>query len=157
MDFGNRQIMNGKIGTILVIIIGISIAVWFLVSKSSTPEGDIIARKGFHWHANLSINILGEVKDIPAGIGLEKLPHNPLHTHDRDNVIHLEFSGLVKKDDIKLGRFFEVWDKNFDKDCILDKCNGPDGQLKMTVNGKENLEFENYIMHDKDKIEIIFE
>jgi hypothetical protein len=29
--------------------------------------------------------------------------------------------------------------------------------LKMTVNGKENTEYENYIMQDKDKIELRFE
>ena len=29
--------------------------------------------------------------------------------------------------------------------------------MKMTVNGKENTEYENYIMRDKDKIELRFE
>lgn len=143
--------------TILIFgIIIIGIAVWFFVSKSSTPESDIISRNGLHWHSNLNINILGEAQDIPAGLGLERLPHNPMHTHDRDNVIHLEFSGTVKKDDLRLARFFEVWGKQFNKDCVFDKCSDPDGQLKMLVNGKENIEFENYVMQDEDKIEIIF-
>ena len=29
--------------------------------------------------------------------------------------------------------------------------------MEMTVNGKENIEFENYIMKDKDKIELHYE
>lgn len=134
-----------------------ALGVWLFISKSPEPEFDIISRSGLHWHANLSIKILGEAQNIPAGIGLEKLPHKPMHTHDRDNVIHLEFSGTVKKDDLRLVRFFEMWSKTFNKDCIFDKCSGSNGSLKIMVNGKENFEFENYIMRDSDKIEIIFE
>lgn len=129
----------------------------FLATRPPVPESVTISKTGIHWHANLSINIFGEPQDIPAGIGLEKLPHKPLHTHDRDGVIHMEFAGLVKKEDIKLGQFFEILGKTFNRDCIFDKCFGEEGQLKMLVNSKENFEFENYVMQDEDKIEIIFE
>jgi hypothetical protein len=145
---------------ILILILGIIIAgigIWLFLSRSPSPESDILAKGGLHWHANLSIKILDQVQEIPAGIGLEKLPHKPLHTHDRDNVIHMEFSGLAKKDDLRLARFFEIWGEKFNKDCIFDKCSGPNGQLKMLVNGELNPEFENYSMKDGDKIEIIFE
>ena len=144
---------------IILIILGILIVGWFLVSKFSAPisESEIIAKNGLHWHSNLTINILGENQDIPAGIGLEMLPHKPMHTHDRDSVIHMEFAGLVKEEDVKIGKFFQVWEKTFNKDCIFDKCSGEEGQLKTLVNGKENSEFENYMMRDGDKIEIIFE
>lgn len=144
----------------IILIFGIiilAIGVWFFLSNSSTPESDIVARNGLHWHANLSIKILGEKQDIPAGIGLERLPHKPMHTHDRDSVIHMEFAGLVKKEDIKLSQFFKIWGEIFSKDCIFDKCSGAEGQLRMLVNGQLNSEFENYIMKDEDKIEIIFE
>ena len=63
----------------------------------------------------------------------------------------------VKKDDIKLGKFFDIWGKTFNKACIFDKCSGSDGQVNMLVNGELNSEFENYTMKDGDKIEIIFE
>ena len=69
----------------------------------------------------------------------------------------MEFSGLVKESDLRLGRFFEIWGKTFSQDCIFDKCAGPQNQLTMLINGKENFEFESYIMRDGDKIEIIFE
>jgi hypothetical protein len=142
---------------LILIAVGIFIIGWFLISKTSTPEGDVIARNGLHWHSNLTIDILGELQDIPAGIGLAGLPHNPLHTHDRDSVIHMEFNGKVTDSDLRLSKFFQIWGKEFNKDCIFDKCSGSDNQLTMLVNGKENGEFENYIMQDKDKIEIIFE
>ena len=131
-------------------------AVWFFVSQTSVSAPEIISRSGLHWHADLTINIFGESQDIPAGIGLEKLPHKPIHTHDRDSIIHMEFSGLVREDDLRLGQFFRIWGKTFSKDCIFDKCTGPEGKLTMLVNGKENFEFENYLMRDGDKIEIIF-
>ena len=137
-----------------IIIIGIT--VWFFVSKSSAPESDIISRNGLHWHSNLSIDISGEAQDMPAGIGLERLPHKPLHTHDHNSLIHLGFAGSVREDDIRLGEFFKIWGKQFNKDCIFDKCAGTEGNLKMLVNGRENSEFENYAMQDGDKIEIIF-
>lgn len=144
--------------TILIFgLIFAGVVVWFLLTKYSTSESDIIANNGLHWHADLSIKISGQEQDIPAGIGLGGLPHKPVHTHDRDGVIHMEFSGLVRKEDIKLGKFFQIWGKTFNKDCIFDKCSGSDGQLKMLVNGKDNPEFENYVMRDGDKIEIIFE
>ena len=146
-----------------IIIFGIiitAIAGWFIVSRSSETgqESDgIISRNGLHWHSNVNINILGETHGIPAGIGIEKLPHNPMHTHDSDNIIHMEFSGTVEKDDLRLGEFFKIWGKTFNKDCIFDKCSGLEGRLSMLVNSRENTEFENYIMQDEDKIEIIFE
>ncbi|MDO8436206.1 MAG: cupredoxin domain-containing protein [bacterium] len=144
---------------ILIAIIGVVViggAVWFLSIKPSAPESEIISKKGIHWHADLSIKILGQLQDIPAGIGLGITEHY-IHTHESDGIIHIEFPGLVRRDDIRLGQFFEIWGKKFNKECIFDKCNGLDGKLKMLVNGNENSDFENYVMRDKDKIEIIFE
>lgn len=140
-----------------VILVGIGIGVWFFWPKSQNTDSEVVARNGLHWHSNLTINILGDYQDIPAGIGLAGLPHKPMHTHDRDNVIHMEFAGLVLKKDIKLGKFFQAWGKTFNKECIFDKCSGGQGTLKMLVNGSENLEFDNYMMKDEDKIEIVFD
>lgn len=130
--------------TVLIFgIIILAIGVWFFLSKSSLPESDIISRNGIHWHAHLTIKISGQDQKIPSDIGLG-ITHQPLHTHEEDGVIHMEFAGLVKKDDIKIGRFFQIWGKDF-----------PRG--KMLVNGKESGELENYIMRDKDEIEIVSE
>lgn len=129
----------------------------FLVNRPSIQESIIISRQGIHWHAELSISILGQKQEIPTNIGIGFGGHKPIHTHEADGVIHMEFSGLVKKDDTRLARLFEIWDKKFSIDCIFDKCNGPEGQVNMLINGEPNYEFEDYIMRDGDKIEIVFE
>lgn len=141
---------------ILIIAVGIFIVGWFLVSKFSSPKSEIIARNGLHWHSELNIKILGEVQNVPANVGMVPVERY-IHTHEPNNVIHMEFPGQVLKDDLKLNQFFRIWGKQFNKDCIFDKCSGEEGKLKMLVNGKENSEFENYVMQDGDKIEIIFE
>lgn len=126
---------------------------WFLATKASFSESEIVVKQGLHWHVELDINILGKYQEVPANIGIGVV-HQPIHTHEPNNVIHLEFSGLVKENDIKLGRFFDVWGKKFNKNCILDKCSVSGGELKMFINGEPNFEFENYIMKDNDKIKI---
>lgn len=123
--------------------------IWYVTTIPPVPESDIISRNSLHWHAELAIYVKGEERKIPANIGLGAV-HQPIHTHDdaSQGVIHLEFSGLVRKQDITLGNFFKNWGKemrSFGTDMI------------MTVNGKENTEYENYIMRDKDKIELRFE
>lgn len=151
------------VGRFASIVIGCAVVaaviggiVW-LGSKSLAPaEDEIIARGGIHWHPELSIYIRGDKQAIPANIGIG-VTHNPMHTHDDTGVIHMEFSGLVKKDDTRLGKFFEVWGKRLDSSCIFEFCTGPDGTMKMLVNGQENSEFESYMMKDGDKIEIRFD
>lgn len=135
---------------------GIFGGVLFLVTRPPLPESEIISKQGIHWHADLTIKILGQYQRIPANIGLG-VSERPIHTHEADGVMHMEFSRLVTKDDVQLGQFFEIWGKKFSQECIFDKCNGPDGEVRMLVNGKLNFEFENYIMRDEDKIEITFE
>lgn len=150
-----KKIIN-IVGIVVIAGGGILALVWFLNDKLSIPESEIISKQGIHWHAELSIKILGQYQGLSTDIGIGAV-HNPIHTHESDGVVHMEFSGLVEKDNIRLERFFEIWKETFNKDCILDKCNGSEGQVKMFVNGEENYEFENYIMKDGNKIEIIFE
>lgn len=137
-------------------LIIIAVAVLLLVggtwwSKSlQTKDADLISTNGIHWHAELAIYVKGEKLPIPANIGLGAV-HNPIHTHDEDaaaGIIHLEFAGLVRKSDTALGEFFKSWNK----DIRVFGAN-----MKMTVNGAENTEYENYQMKDGDKIELIYE
>ncbi len=131
---------------IVVLIIGL--LVWSKFLQNNDPE--IISRSGLHWHPELVVYVKGEKQEIPANLGLGAV-HKPIHTHTEDaaqGVIHLEFQGLVQKDDTKLGQFFTIWGKDI----------GVFGtNMKMTVNGKENTEYENYLMQDKDKIELHYE
>jgi hypothetical protein len=129
---------------------------WYVATRPPIPEDDIIARGGVHWHPELSIIIKGQKHEISANIGLGAV-HQTFHTHDTSGVLHLEQRGLVTKKDILLGRFFKIWGKEFNQNCIFDSCNGQSGKVVLLVNEKENSEFENYQTKDKDKIEIRYE
>ncbi|OGH20767.1 MAG: hypothetical protein A3D74_05585 [Candidatus Levybacteria bacterium RIFCSPHIGHO2_02_FULL_37_13] len=149
----------GGIGLLtLVILVG---GVFFL-SKSenlSVPESEIVERNGFHWHPKLTITIKGRKQEIPANLGIGAV-HQEIHTHDqdaKDGVIHMEMKGVVTKDETKLKNFFRIWGKEFSSTQIFDETNGPDGKMKMLVNGKANTDFENYQMRDGDKIEVRYE
>ena len=143
----------------LVILIG---GVFFLSkgSNTSVPADQIVANSGLHWHPKVTVTIKGEKQEIPANLGLGGAVHGKIHTHDtdaKDGVVHIEAQGVVTKDDIRLGRFFQVWGKEFTSTKIFDKTNGAEGTVKMMVNGKETIEFENYKMRDGDQIEIKYE
>lgn len=151
----------GKIGFLAVIfffIVGLGIR---YISKniSSSPSDSTqlcIQHRGvgMHIHPHLRIVIHGEEVKIPTNIGITPDCMQPIHTHDETGTIHLEFPTWQ---DVKLVSFFRVWGKTFNRDCIFDKCNGEEGKVKMLVNGRENFEFENYVMRDGDDIVIIFE
>ena len=134
-------------GTFGVAIIGG--LVWLVASQPKTPESDIISRNGFHWHPELAIYVKGEKQEFPANIGIGAV-HQPIHTHDdaKDGIVHMEFQGLARKQDTTLGQFFKNWGKDM-------RSFGTN--MKMTVNGEESTEYENYVMRDKDKIELRFD
>ena len=157
MKTETKVIIGGAIFTVLLLIGAI-----FLLSreeKVNVPEDQIISRKGIHWHPRLTVLIKGEKQEIPADFGVGGV-HLPIHTHATDNkqgVLHMEMLGLITKDETKLGKWFQLWGKEFNSNKLFDKTNGPDGTVKMMVNGQENNEFENYFMKDGDKIEIKYE
>ena len=133
--------------------------VWWSQSLQS-KDPDVIARGGIHWHPSLAIYVKGQPMQIPANIGIgqqyagsngydPKMQMAAMHTHDDLPLIHLEFmSGPVRKEDATLGQFFKMWDKDM-------RSFG--SNMRMTVNGKENTEYENYIMRDGDKIELHYD
>ena len=115
------------------------------------PKGPI------HWHPHVTILIKGKPLTIPAGVGLESAVHKPVHVHENDNILHWEVDAPTVRN-MQLGYFFNtVWKKKLSNECILDYCNGPDGTVKMYVNGIENTEFDHYMPLDKDEIKIVFE
>ena len=123
--------------------------VWLVASQPETPESEIVSRSGFHWHPELAIYVKGEKQEIPANIGIGAV-HRPIHTHDDNErgIIHMEFSGLVRKRDVTLSQFFQNWGKDM-------RSFG--ANMEMSVNGEENTEYENYVMRDQDKIELRYE
>ncbi len=127
--------------------------IWYIATRPPTPESDIISKTGFHWHPELIIYVKGVKQEIPANIGLPAgmgAVHQPIHTHDDSDrgIIHMEFEGLVLKQNTTLGQFFKNWGKDI---------NSFGENMKMTVNGQENTDYENYIMRDNDQIIIYYE
>ncbi|OGH47901.1 MAG: hypothetical protein A3A51_00155 [Candidatus Levybacteria bacterium RIFCSPLOWO2_01_FULL_39_10] len=149
-------------GGILIILAIVGAAVFLSKGQDKATDiskDQIVASNGIHWHPKLNVYINGEKQEFENNIGLGAI-HQPMHTHDedfKDGVVHMEMSGVVTKDDTKLGNFFKIWGKEFNSTQIFDKKSGEDGQITMAVNGKENKDFENYQMRDGDKIEIRYE
>ena len=150
---------------IVIFFIVLVFAVFILLlKKSPRPENTTgVPQQPIHWHPKLKIIIKGEEQFIPQGIGINignnidnqisSMRMSPTHTHESDGTIHLENNRPWQKPEtLTLGYFFNVWEKNFNNSCIFEYCNGENGHLKMAVNGKENFEFDRYMMHDKDEI-----
>ncbi|OGH42492.1 MAG: hypothetical protein A3H79_01445 [Candidatus Levybacteria bacterium RIFCSPLOWO2_02_FULL_36_8b] len=132
----------------------------FFLSKDgkAVTEGEVISSNGLHWHPKLSIYIKGEKQEIPANVGIGAI-HQPIHTHEdnKEGIIHMEMQGIVAGNQTKLGKFFQIWSKQFSSNCLFDKCNGQGGTVRMAVNNNENKDFDNYLMKDGDNIEIRYD
>ncbi|MBI2079457.1 hypothetical protein HYT84_01725 [Candidatus Micrarchaeota archaeon] len=155
---------------ILYVIVAIGlifIGYQLFFNKTSAPVN--VPDGALHWHPQLKIIIKGEEQPIPTGIGVSlgnvidtnlgmDFGMSPTHTHDDTGTIHLENKNpKAKPETLTLGYFFKVWGKTFSQNCIFEFCNGPDGNVSMTVNGKDNTDFGNYFMKDNDKIVIKYE
>lgn len=131
----------------------------FFFIKVGTPEPFDVAKaclasENYHVHAHLSIVINGQEQIIPKGVGIVS-PNclRPLHTHEEDGIIHVEFQ---YKRDFTLGEFFRVWGQEFSKDQILNYHRDTKHDLTMTVNGQPSNDGENLILRDQQKIVINF-
>lgn len=119
---------------------------WSKSLQENNP--DIVSRGGIHWHPNISIYAQGEKQEVSANIGIGPGGMGSIHTHDTSGELHVEAAGLVRKDDIKVKQFFRAWGK---------EMNSFGQNVVMTINGVENTELGEYVMQDKDKIELRYE
>lgn len=116
----------------------------WVLNAEAPASGTVVAESGLHWHARLSVIENGVPVTIPADVGLGAT-HNPIHTHDDEpGLIHMEFSGRVTQDDLRLKNFFKVWQRTL-----------PD-TATMMVNGAENIALGAYIMQDGDEIVVTY-
>ena len=146
-----KWVMWGIGGGLAIILTGG--LVWYIATMPPVPESDIISQNGFHWHPEITMYVKGVKKEIPANIGLPagmNAIHQPIHTHDDsdEGIIHMEFDGRVLKENTTLGQFFKNWGKDM-------RSFG--ANMTMRVNGQENTKYENYLMQDKDKIELYYD
>ncbi len=132
------------------------------------PKEFVVPKNSIHWHPKLQIKVNNQLQQIPTGIGISigkmidfdvsGMNMSPIHTHEGNGTIHIENQKpWLKPGTLTLGYFFHVWSKKFSSECIFDYCNNEKSKVKMFVNGKENQEFEKYVMQDKDDILIVYE
>lgn len=107
--------------------------------------------ENLHWHPELEIIIDGKEVEIPAGVGIEGDCHRPLHTHETDNVIHVEPNFAQ---DFYLKDFFVIWERPFSSTQILDKSVDSTHDILMTVNGIVSREYENHLLENNQQIKI---
>lgn len=157
-----KKILVGIVSVIILISL-----FYFISSGKNKPvvlngKEVNIPKGNTHWHPKLTIMIDGEQILIPNNIGsgtgkiidtdLSGMRMSPTHTHESDGTIHIENENpAAKPETLTLGYFFYVWDKEFNSTCIFEYCTDK-GNLKMYVNGKESIEFQNYVMQDGNNI-----
>ncbi len=150
----NKEIK--KYGIYFVVILLIAGGAYALFSGAqsckNTPANEMNigghTNLALHIHQDLKIIIDGKEETIPPNIGIAPNIMRPIHTHDATGELHVE--GQCKRD-FTLGDFFVIWDKRFDSNCIFEHCTDK-GKLKMSVNGKENFDFDKLALKDHDKI-----
>ncbi|MDO8521240.1 MAG: hypothetical protein Q7S52_03940 [bacterium] len=148
-----RKKMKGLIGW--AIGIGIVGAIgYFVVTAPRLPPSEFESTVGIHYHPRLVIKINGEPITIPNNVGIGAV-HNPIHTHEEgDGTIHLEFEGSVRRDDIRLGNFFTVWNKEWTATSFMGMPIGDGHALTMTVDGAPSTEYGTHVMKDGELIEL---
>lgn len=131
-----------------LVIIVVGLTSWSKLAQNNDPN--VITTGGLHWHPTLTIYADGEKQEIPANVGLMG-GHQPMHTHVEDaadGVIHLEFPNVVRTDDVRLGRFFDIWNK--------DMMTAYGTLERMTVDGSVNTTYADYRIQGEEEIELFY-
>ncbi len=165
-----KPVGENKIKNYIVffVVVGlIAVFFWWLVSSAfagtkecktkPATEINIGSHKDLklHIHQDLQIIIDGVPQAIPANIGVLPNILRPVHTHDSSGEIHVE--ALCTGRDFKLGDFFDIWGREFNSQCIFDKCLSTGNEtLKMFVDSAESQEFENLVLRDGQQIIIMY-
>jgi len=83
-----------------------------------------------HDHAHLTILIRGQIKTVPAFVGITATSICWLHTHDTSGIIHVE-AGDNRT--LTLGDFFAVWRQPLSQTVIDGERAGNGGSVQTTV------------------------
>lgn len=150
----SKKAINLTLGWVIGLGI-LGLIIYWAVTAPRVPVAEYEATNGLHYHPHLTIIIDGAPVSISANIGLIG-GHNPIHTHDADGTIHLEFQGRVKRDDIRLGKFFQAWGKEW-TDASFMGLPLEGHTLTMKVDGVTSTEYQNLLMQDGKKIELVYQ
>jgi hypothetical protein len=120
-------------------------------TRSAVPCGptEVFTR---HEHAHLTIAVRGQLRVVPAFIGITATSICWLHTHDTSGIIHIE-AGDNRT--LTLGDFFSVWGKPLSKTAIADDRASTGESVQVTVNQKPNSDPpETIVLHEHDDIDL---
>jgi len=134
-----------RIITIFILLMFLGSSMTYAIISAFPNENTVLG-----WRALLVIVIYGEQYSIPADIGI-------INNESKAKVYTTSTDGILYKsvdEDVTLKDFFDVWGKNFNSTCILDYCNTNTSSMVMFVNGKQNSDYEYYIIQNKDVIVI---
>jgi hypothetical protein len=90
--------------------------------------GEVLIR---HEHAHLTILIRGQIKTVPAFVGITATQICWLHTHDPSGIIHIE-AGDSRA--FTLGDFFAVWRQSLNATVIASERVGSGESVQATLN-----------------------
>lgn len=143
---------KGKL-IVLVILAAVAGGMFFAFSQAGAGPGAAsfpprLSAQPMHTHSELRILIDGNPVQLPSDVGIGRV-HQPLHTHEADNVIHVESSDTR---DYTLGNFFQVWGKQLSSTCVMDYCTGGAKRLSMTLDGVSSTEFDKHVLRDGEVI-----
>lgn len=129
--------------------------VW-LLRLPKKESAVVVSNTGVHYHAKLAVTVNGEDVPVPKNVGITALNHAPMHTHDDDQVIHMEYNGTVRGSDLTLGRFFDIWGKGWTDTSFMGNPLTATATVRVIVNGEETNKGREYVMRDSDTIEVVY-
>jgi len=138
---------------LLILIVFWPIVIIVFMSLFSSPS----TKQKVHWHMPISYNLCWDTTQLK-----DSWKHWKLHWHD-DKQVHVEWVVDMENRNETLWAFFDAANIVFSKTQIWkyknwDTCKWSNVLWKVSVmiNWKENFEFRDYIMNDKDDIKVIF-
>jgi hypothetical protein len=134
--------------TIFILLIFMGSTITYAII-SAVPSGNTVSG----WRAQMAIVIFGDQYPIPVDIGYTNTTKAKVFTTSTDGTLYKSVDG-----DVTLKDFFDAWNETFNSTCILSYCNTKSNTTNITstvamfVNGKINLEYENYVIQSNDQI-----
>lgn len=128
---------------------------FFLIQAGTPAPFDAtkvcLSTETYHIHPHLSILVDGTEQVIPKGVGIASPTCiRPLHTHETDGVIHVEFE---YQRDFTLAEFFKVWNQPYGADQVWNYKKDATHDLTLTVDGQPRNDW-SVILKDQQKIVI---
>ena len=106
-------------------------------------------KSDYHYHFQLNITINDERSEIPMNVGFELnetgelIFLHPIHTYDNSGRIHIE---TTRDATALLGFFFDIWEKDFTKNKILDYETDEQHIIEVKINGNSVETYEDTIL-----------